>query len=345
MRSPVLPEAGTPAGATAIPRMRLRRRLAMAALAGALALTGAVASVHAQSWPSRQVTIISPYAPGGTNDVVARLLAERLQKAFGQSFVVENRPGAAGILGATMVMRSPADGYTLLAGNNGSMVVQSVVKAPSPYDPATAFTSIVKIADAPNYIGVNGDLPVNTVGELIALARREPGKLNYSSAGSGSFGNFMGEYFKMLTGTFIVHIPARSSGPALTELMAGRIQLMIDPLVLSQRGSGRVKVLATTQSTRVEGYPDIPTIKESGGPELSITGWFGLAGPAGLPRDIVEKIEGVARTMMADPEARKTLSGAGLLPSLLLSGPFTALVRDDVKRYTEVKTRANMVVE
>ena len=149
----------------------------------------------------------------------------------------------------------------------------------------------------------------------------------------------------MLTGTDIVHIPAKSSGPALTELMAGRIQMMIDPLVLSQRNGGRVKVLATTQKARVEAFPDIPTIKESGGPELQITGWFGLVGPANLPKDVVDKIENVARAMANDPETRKTLTAAGLIPSLVTGAPFSALVREDVQRYTEVKTRAKMVVE
>lgn len=321
----------------------ITRRLTL--LATAVLGLGAIAPAQAQSWPTRTVTIISPYSPGGTNDVVARLFADRLGKALGQSFVVENKPGAAGILGATLVANASPDGYTLLAGNNGSMVVQSVVKTPSPYNPATAFTPLAKLADAPNYIGISADLPVNSVGELIALAKKEPGKLNYSSAGSGSFGNFMGEYLKLLTGTDIVHIPAKSSGPALTELMAGRIQLMIDPLVLSQRSGGRVKVLATTQNTRIDAFPDIPTIKESGGPELEITGWFGLVGPAKLPKDIVDKIEAVSRTLAADPEARKMLSASGLVTNLLTGAQFGALIRDDVQRYTEVKTRAKMVVE
>jgi tripartite-type tricarboxylate transporter receptor subunit TctC len=313
-------------------------------LTGLLALA-ALPSAMAQAWPTRQVTIISPYAPGGTNDVVARLLADRFQKAFGQPFVVENRVGAAGIIGSTLVAKAAPDGYTLLSGNNGALIVQSVVKSPSPYDPSTAFTPLVKVADAPNYIGISSEVAAQTVGELITLAKREPGKLNYSSAGSGSFGNFMGEYFKLLTGTDIVHIPGKSSGPALTEMMAGRIQMMIDPLVLSQRSSGKVKVLATTQAARVEAYPDIPTIVEAGGPEINIVGWFGLVGPAGLPKDVVDKIDAVTRTALADPEIKKTLAVAGLVPSFLGSAQFAPLIRDDIKRYTDVKTRAKMVVE
>ena len=329
---------------SSLTRKAALQRLILPALTAALALT-ILPSALAQAWPARQVTIISPYAPGGTNDVVARLLADRFQKAFGQPFVVENRVGAAGIVGSSLVMRAAPDGYTLLSGNNGALIVQSVVKSPSPYDPSTAFTPLVKVADAPNYIGISSEVPAQSVGELISLAKREPGKLNYSSAGSGSFGNFMGEYFKLLTNTDIVHIPGKSSGPALTEMMAGRIQMMIDPLVLSQRNGGKVKVLATTQVARVEAYPDIPTIVESGGPEINIVGWFGLVGPAGLPKDVVDKIDAVTRTAMTDPEIKKTLAVAGLVPSFLGSAQFAPLIRDDIKRYTDVKVRAKMVVE
>jgi tripartite-type tricarboxylate transporter receptor subunit TctC len=319
----------------------LGRRKALFGLA-ALAVAGSAA---AQGWPNRPITIVSPYAPGGTNDIVARLLGERLQRMYGQNVVVENRPGAAGIVGAQQVMRSAPDGYTLLSANNGALIVQAVVKSPAPYDPATAFTPLVKVADAPNYIGVSADLPVQSVAELIALARKEPGKLNYSSAGSGSFGNFMGEYFKMLTGVDIVHVPGKSSGPALTEMMAGRIQMMIDPIVLTQRSGGRVKVLATTHASRIEGLTDIPTIKESGGPEMAITGWFGLVGPASLPREVIEKIEAAGAALAADPEARKVLATAGIVSSHLGSAALTNLIREDLRRYTEVKQRARMVVE
>lgn len=322
------------------------RRTALGRLGAAAALAGTWPLARAQAgWPTRASTIVSPYNPGGTNDVVARLIADRLQKALGQPFSVENKAGAAGIVGATAVMRAAADGHTLLSGNNGAMVVQAVAKTPAPYDPATQFTPIVKIADAANFVGISADLPVKTVGELIAYARQRPGQLNYSSAGSGSFGNFMGEYFKQQTGTFMVHIPGRGSASALNEMMAGRIHVMFDPLVLSQRQSGRVRVLATTQSARVDAYPDIPTVKESGGPAMEIVGWFGLLGPAGLPAEVVQKIEGVARALMTDADARAGLTAAGLIPAVMGSAEFTKLVRDDMKRYAEIQQRARITVE
>lgn len=323
-------------------RRQLLRNVALAACAACLL---PVVQAQTDKWPSRTVTIVSPYNPGGTNDVVARLVADRLQKALGQPFVVENKPGAAGIVGSSVVMRAAADGYTLLSGNNGSMVVQSVVKKPAPYDPATAFTPVAKVADAPNYIAISGTVPANTVGEFIAYAKRNPGKLNYSSAGSGSFGNFMGEYFKQQTGTFIVHIPGRGSASALNEMVAGRIELMIDPQVLTQRNGGRIKVLATTHGSRIEAYPDIPTIQESGGPVMDITGWFGLFGPANMPREVVDKINVVLQGMANDPEARKMLSTAGLVPAHLPGTAFVTLIRDDMKRYDAIQQRARIVVE
>jgi tripartite-type tricarboxylate transporter receptor subunit TctC len=302
--------------------------------------------VRAQDvWPSRSVTIISPYPPGGTNDTVARIAAEHLQRTLGQSFIIDNKPGAAGVVGSTMAMRAKPDGYTLLAGNNGALIVQSVVKAPSPYNPATQFQPIVKFVDAGQFIGVSADVPAKTVGELIALAKREPGKLNYSSAGIGSFGHFVGEYFKLLAGVDMVHIPSKGSAAALTELMAGRIQVMIDPLVLTQMSGGRVRVLATVNSERFTSYPQIPTIKESGGPEIDITGWFGLVGPAGIPAEVVRKIEVASRTLMSEPEVARTLVTAGVRPAVIESAAFGQLISSDLKLYADIKTRARMQVE
>ena len=322
---------------------KLNRRQVVASAAASL--LGAPAAHAQDAWPNRSVTIVSPYPPGGTNDTVGRMVAEHLTRTLGQSFVVDNRPGAAGVVGSSSVMRAKPDGYTLLSANNGALIVQATVKTPSPYDPSNQFTPIMKFVDAGQFIGVNADLPVKTVGELIALAKREPGKLNYSSAGIGSFGQFCGEYFKLLAGVDMVHIPSKGSAAAITELISGRIQVMIDPLVLSQVQSGRVRVLSTLNRERFPSYPQFPTIKESGGPEINITGWFGLLGPAGLPQDIVRKIESACRNLVNEPDNARQLLTAGVRPSVLDSGPFAALVASDLKLYADIKTRARMEVE
>jgi tripartite-type tricarboxylate transporter receptor subunit TctC len=305
--------------------------------------------VQAQSlgdrWPSRQVTIISPYNPGGTNDTVARLAADRLQKALGQPFVVENRPGAAGVVGAQIAIRAKPDGYTLMSGNNGVLVIQSAGRVPPPYDPLTQFTPLAKLADAAQFISVSGELPVKSVAEFVALAKREPGKLNYSSSGIGSFGHFLTEYFKMIAGIDIVHVPSKGSAAALTEMMAGRIQMMIDPLPLTQISDSRVRVLATLNARRFEGQPQIPTMKESGGPDLDLNGWFGLVGPAGLPQEVVEKISAVCRTLPNDPEVRKTWVGAGLIPSVTEGAAFREILRSDLARTADIRARAKIQLD
>ena len=325
----------------------IRRRLGACAMVGAF-VAGTLctaAPAFAQTWPTRPITIITPYAAGGPNDAVARLLSDHLSKALGQPVIVDNKAGAGGVIGSMQVMRAQPDGYTLLLANSGALVVQAVVKTPPPYDPTTAFTPIVKIVDAPNFIGVTADLPVNSVGELIALARREPGKLNYTTPGVGSFGNFLGEYFKLLTGTDIAHIPGKGSAAGLTELISGRVQIMIDPAVLLQRSGNRIKVLATTYNSRFDAYPDIPTVKESGGPDLSLVGWFGLLGPANLPKPVIDRLDAATRTMLGNPNVVKALVTQGLIPSPASSAAFLALIRDDVRTYTDIKTRAHINID
>jgi tripartite-type tricarboxylate transporter receptor subunit TctC len=322
-----------------------RRRMAISLFAAATLTTGFSATAQSNDWPSKPVTVISPYNPGGTNDVPIRIFAEHFQRIFGQPFIVKNVPGAAAILGSVEAMKAPADGYTLLATNNGGMIVQSVVKQPAPYHPLRSFTPIVKFVDAVAFIGVSGDLPVNSVGELITLAKREPGKLNYSSAGSGSMGNFLGEYFKLLAGTEIVHIPGKGSAAAILETKAGRIQVMFDPLVLPQSSDGRIKTLAVVAGKRLESQPQVPTVKEAGGPEMDVKGWFGLMGPANLPREIVAKIEAATRKVAEDPEIRKKLLTAGLLLDLEDSTAFRERIERDVQLFTRIKNEAKLVVE
>jgi tripartite-type tricarboxylate transporter receptor subunit TctC len=301
-------------------------------------------AVLAQAWPSRPLTLVSPYPPGGTNDVVARALADRVAPALGQPVVVENRPGAAGVVGSLAVARAPADGHTLLLANNGSHIVQPLVSASAKYDPLKEFTPVVKLVDAAQFIGVNADLPARNLAEFLALLRREPGRYNYSSSGSGSFGNFSGELLKLVAGVDAAHIPAKGSAQALTELMSGRVHFMIDPLVLSQVKSGRVRVLATTSPERFPGQPEVPTMRESGLPEFDLVGWFGLFGPAGMPREIVARLAQAGSTAFADAELRQRLIAAGLAANPVGPDAFVAIIRRDQERYAEVKRRANIQV-
>lgn len=322
----------------------LRRRTVLAAAAIGAPLIGSGLARAQDAWPSRPVTIVSPYNPGGTNDVVARLMADRLQKALGQSFVVENRPGAAGVIGAQSVLRARPDGYTLLSGNNGVLVIQSAARDPSPFDSAAQFTPVVRVADAPQFIAISSAVPAKTVGELVALAKKEPGKLNYSSSGVGSYGHFVGEYLKMLAGFDILHVPSKGSAAALTEMMAGRIQVMIDPIVLTQAGDSRIRVLATLHHQRVDTHPQLPTIVESGGPAVDLTGWFGLVGPAGLSPEIAAKIAAVGESLLRDADAVKTFGGSGLVVSPLAGKAFADLLRADLKKTADIRARANIAL-
>jgi tripartite-type tricarboxylate transporter receptor subunit TctC len=321
------------------------RRIALAAGAGALLAGTGIGRARADAWPSKPVTLISPYNPGGTNDVPARIFAEGYEKLFGQRFLVRNQPGAAGIVGSKAVSAAAPDGYTLLSSNIGAMMVQSVVKNPPPYHPLRNFTPIVKFVHGEVYIGVNGDLPVKTVGELIALAKKEPGKLNYSSSGSGSFGNLLGEYFKMQTGTDIVHVPGKGSADAVLEMKSGRIHLMFDPIVLPQSADGRVRVLATTSRQRAATHPNIPTSVESGGPDISLEGWFGLFGPPSLPPEIVAKLEAATRTIAADPETKKKFAAIALVPEILDAAAFRARIESDHAVMSDIVAKAKLVVE
>lgn len=296
-------------------------------------------------WPSKPVTLVSPYNPGGTNDVPARLFGDGFEKLLGQRFIIRNQPGAAAIVGSKAVMAAPADGYTLLSTNIGGMVVQAAAKSPPPYHPLKDFTPIVQFVQGAIFIGVNADLPVRDVGELIALARKEPGKLTYSSAGSGSFGNLMGEYFKMLTGTDILHVPGKGSASAALEMKAGRINLMFDPIVLPQSTDGRIRVLAVAGRERTASVPNVPTVREAGGPDMDLQGWFGLFGPAGLPSEVVSKLEQASRTVIADPETQKKFLALGISPVMLDTAAFRARIDADYKLITEIITRAKLTID
>ncbi len=320
----------------------VRRTILASVCAGVFGAMVPTSAVLADEWPSRPVTVISPYNPGGTNDIVARLVANHLGQSLGQPFVVENRAGAGGQIGVKAAIDAKPDGYTLLLANNGALIVQSVMRDPSPYDPNNDLTAIAKVADAPNYLGISTEVPAETVPEFLEYARQHPGALNYSSAGVGSFASLLAEALNASAGIDIVHVPSNGSAAALTELLAGRVHMMIDPVVLSQRDGDRVRVLATTHSERVPDYPEIPTLEEVGGPDLAITGWFGLLGPKDLPAEVVDTLQESVDSLLSDPQAQQALANAGLVPAFLAHEGFQKLLAADQVSYQKVKESTNL---
>ena len=320
--------------------MRCGLLLAVAISAVATLSSGA----QAQQWPTRPITMISPYPPGGTNDIVGRLFADRMGAKLGQPVVVENRPGAAGIVGSLSVSRAAPDGYTLLIANNGALVVQPLVSAQAKYDVQTSFTPIAQLAVSYPYLGVNAELPVKSLAELVEYARKMPGKLNFGSAGTGSFGQFCSEMLQLHAGIKMMHVPYRGSSAAVTDLAGGQIQVMFDPLVLSQRDSGRVRVLAMTAPTRSARYPDIPTTKEAGFPEIDPIGWFGLFGPPGMPREIVRKIADAAAEVAKEPEIAQRLDAAGVDLGFLPPDQFAATLGPYKSKFEDIAKRANIQI-
>jgi tripartite-type tricarboxylate transporter receptor subunit TctC len=313
--------------------------LLVALLLSAHVLPGAA---QAQQWPARLITLISPYPPGGTNDIVGRLFADKLAAKLGQPIIVDNRPGAAGIVGSLAASRAEADGYTLLIANNGALVIQPLVSAQAKYDAVTSFTPIVRLAVAYQFVGVNCELLVKSMSDLVALAKKEPGKLNYGSAGTGSFGHFSGEMLRILTGAQMQHVPYRGSAAAVTDLMSGQIQAMFDPLVLSQKDGERVRVLATSAPKRLSRYPDVPTTAEAGLPDFNPAGWFGFFGPPGLPKEIAQKIAEAAAEFAKEPDTIEKLEAAGLVPSTMLPDEFAAFIKTYKVQYEDIKRRANI---
>jgi tripartite-type tricarboxylate transporter receptor subunit TctC len=317
----------------------MRHRALVAWLAAALALPGVA---QAQQWPARPITLISPYPPGGTNDIVGRLFADKLSAKLGQPIVVENRAGAAGIVGSLAVSRAAPDGYTLLMANNGALVIQPLVSAQAKYDAVTSFTPIVRLAVAYQFVGVNMDLPAKSMADLVALAKKDPGKLNYGSAGTGSFGHFSGEMLRLLTGAQMQHVPYRGSASAVTDLAGGQIQVMFDPLVLSQVNGDRVRVLGTTAPARLQRYRGVPTMKEAGLPGFDPIGWFGYFGPPDLPKEIALKIAEAAAEFAKEPETIEKLEAAGLATGTMLPDEFAAFIKDYKVKYEDIKRRANI---
>ncbi|MBL8304417.1 MAG: tripartite tricarboxylate transporter substrate binding protein [Ideonella sp.] len=311
------------------------------ALAGASVLP-ALASAQA-AWPTKPVRIVVPFAPGGTTDILARALAPELGKAFGQSFVVDNKPGAGGNLGAAEVAKSAPDGYTLLMGTVGTHGINASLYPKLPYDPVKDFAPITLVAGVPNVLVMNPAkaeaLKIQTVPDLIRYARANPGKLNMASSGNGTSIHLAGELFKARTGTYLVHFPYRGSGPALLDLIGGTMDLMFDnlPSAMPQFKAGKLKALAVTSGQRSAAVPELPTIAEAASlPGFDASSWFGLLAPAGTPADIVNRIQQESLKAMSTPALKERLLSQGAIPSGMPPAQFAAYITAETAKWAEV---------
>jgi len=307
-------------------------------LIGAALLALAGVAVAQGAYPGRPVTLVVPFPPGGGTDTGARIVAQKLGAKWGQTVIVENKGGAAGMIGADMVAKAKPDGYTLLMGNIGTQAINPGLYKKMPYDAATAFVPITLVAELPLAMMVNPAVPAKTAREFIALAKREPGKLSYSSSGAGGAPHLAAEMFKEATGTFIVHVPYRGGGPAIGDLIAGHVQLSF-MTVLEASGhikAGKLRALAVTGSQRVPALPEVPTLAEAALPGFNSISWIGVLAPAGTPKEIVDKVASDVREVLASDDVKLKLIELGAVPAGTTPAQFQALIASDRKRYEQV---------
>jgi tripartite-type tricarboxylate transporter receptor subunit TctC len=312
----------------------------------------APAQAQAQTWPSKPVRIVVPFPPGGTTDIVARSIGVELQRMWQHAVVIENRPGAGGNIGADLVAKAAPDGYTLLMGTVGTHAINKALfeqnGAKMPFDPAKDFVPITLAAGVPNVMVINPKLPVNTVAEFIAYAKARPGQLNMASSGNGTSIHLSGELFKTVTGVYMVHFPYRGSAPAITDLIAGNMNVMFDnlPSALPHIKSGRLKALAVTSRTRSPALTDVPTIEEAAGLKgFDASSWFGLFAPAGTPRAIVDRIQADVAKALAQPEVRERFIAQGADPGGNTPDQFAAFIRAETDKWTRVVKFSNAKVD
>ena len=292
----------------------------------------------AQTYPTRPIRLVVPFPAGGTTDILAREVGDRLSRSLGQSVVVDNRPGAGGNIGADLVAKSAPDGYTLLMGTVGTHAINPSLYTKMPYDHVKDFVPIILVAGVPNVLEVTPSLPVNSVADLIKLAKEKPGQLNFASSGSGTSIHLSGELFKTMAGVDMTHVPYKGSAPALTDLMGGQVQLMFDNLANStpQLKAGKLKALAVTTAKRSALAPELPTLAETGLPGFDIYTWWGFMAPAGTPKEIVAKWNAEVTRILSTPEMKAFFAQQGAEPAPTSPEQFSALIQSEIPKYARI---------
>ncbi|MGO4812574.1 Bug family tripartite tricarboxylate transporter substrate binding protein [Cupriavidus sp. 2MCAB6] len=315
-------------------------------LVAALSVCATVSAAHAEDrWPSKPISLIVPYAPGGTSDVLARILAAKLHDKLGQTFVVENKPGAGGNIGTNLVAKAKPDGYTFLVGSSGPIVIAGALYPKLPYRPETDFTPVSPLAKASFVVAVNAKSGLNSIQDIISKGKT--GQLSYGSAGSGSPQHIIGEMFNVEAKTRLQHIPYKGSGPLLNDLVGGQVALAFEnPLpIMPQVKAGNIKVLAITSAERSPLFPDIPTLAESGVKGFDAQPWYGMLAPAGLPSDITEKMNNAVQSVLASPGVVAQLKGQGAEPLTMKPTQFRTLIGSDIRRWSEAVKLSGATVD
>jgi len=296
------------------------------------------AQAQADNFPTRQIRIVVPFPAGGATDIAARAIADKMSQNWKQPVVVENRAGAGGNVGSDVVAKSPADGYTLIMGVTGSHAINVSLYSKMPYDPVKDFEPISQVAVVPNVVVVHPSVPAQTLTEFIALAKRNPGKYDYASLGSGTAAHLGMEMLKTSANVFMVHIPYRGSAPAVADLIGGQVQVMMDglPSALPHVKAGRLRALAVTSQKRSPAAPDLPTIAESGYPGFYADAWSGLFAPKGTPKAVVDKLAGEVRRILALPDVRERFAGLGAEPVGSTPAEFAQHVQREIDKWAKV---------
>ena len=326
--------------------MKVLMRAALA-LACAQLVCVLVANAHAQPWPSKPIRYIVPFAPGGTTDILGRMVAAGLSSSLGQPVVVENRPGQAGSIGAAELARAAPDGYTIGGGTISSHAINATLYPKLPYDPVKDFAPITMLATLPNMLIVHPSLNVASVRELIALLKANPNKYSFGSAGNGTSQHISGELFKIMTGTQMQHIPYKGSGPMIPDLIGGTIQVSFENITTAypQVKGGKLKALAVTSAKRSFVAPEVPTMAEAGLAGYDISSWQAMYAPAGTPRDIVARLHAETVKALRTPDNQKKLSELGLDAGGMSPDELTALMRTDIPRLGKVVRESGAKVD
>jgi len=315
-----------------------------ALLAAALVLTSSAA--RAQSYPARQITLVVPFAVGGSNDIIARAIGKKLSDSWGQPVVIDNRGGAGGVIGSADVAKAAPDGYTLLLVSS-TFTINPAIKKNMPFDTNRDFTPVAFIARSPLLMTASRELPVKSAGDLLALARSKPGQITYASAGPGSINQISAELIGLSAGAKFTHVPYKGGAPALNDLLGGHVDIYVSslPQVLQLARTGQARALAVTSAKRTALLPDVPTLEEAGIPGFDLWSWWGIVGPAGMPADVVNALNTEIGRQLASPELKTILSSEGAEAAAMTPQQFGDLMRSETERWIKVAHEAKISID